>query len=254
MRVSAMGIGIGDLNGDQRSDFVISEVNRFHAMMAGPTGDFWYDASTATGLQPHLQISQKVGWGTELVDMDNDGLLDVVTVFGPTEDPLNSPTAPDRQQPDGVWLQQTDGTFVDVAPEWGVDHTTMGRGLIASDLNGDGWLDLARTDYRTGPAHIWYARCGNESWLLVDLEGGNFGYGAKVEAIVGDQVMTRWHSPSNTSMATSAPVGVHFGLGDAEVVDELIVTWADGSVSQFADIPTKQRVTVQQVEGPLLNR
>lgn len=250
MRVSAMGLGIGDLNEDGFDDYVVAEVNNFHAMYASPTGDFWYDTSTATGLLPAVFDGQKVAWATEVVDMDNDTLLDVVSVFGPTEEPLNNEMSTDREQADGVWLQDAQGNFTDVAPEWGVANTTMGRGLVVADLNGDGWLDLARTDYRTGPAHVYYARCGEASWLEVSIAGPNDGFHSRVDVRIGDRILSRTNAPGNSGMASSGPSGVHFGLGDAEVVDELTITWADGTVRTFTDVPARQRVTAYQNTAP----
>ena len=76
------------------------------------------------------------------------------------------------------------------------------------------------------------------------LDGPNDGYGARVEVEVDGVQHTRWLDASNEGMATTGPAEVHFGLGDAEVVDVLRVVWLDGAVGYNRDVQTRQHVVV----------
>ena len=42
------------------------------------------------------------------------------------------------------------------------------------------------------------------------------------------------------------PSRLHFGLGEAERVDRLMVGWPDGSVTEATDLPVRGRLRVEQ--------
>ena len=53
-----------------------------------------------------------------------------------------------------------------------------------------------------------------------------------------------------TGLGTSASPELHFGLGDIETIDTLRVTWPDGLVEEFHDIPSKQHLKLVRPEAP----
>ncbi len=247
LAICGMGVATGDLNADGVPDFALSDLGRLH-LLTSLGGPYWYDGAAATGLVPDLSREQRASWGIALADMNNDTLLDVVATYGPTEDAIEhrEPGDPTLAQPDALFVQDISGRFGDEAPAWGIDQTIWGRGLVVADLDGNGWLDLVRRDFRQGVARIDLARCGSAAWLAVSLDGTNQGFGARVEVDVGSTTLTRWHNPTSTSLGSSGPTGVHFGLGPHDTVDELRVIWADGRLSRHREISARQRVTVHQ--------
>jgi hypothetical protein len=185
------------------------------------------------------------GWGTELADLDNDGDLDLYVSFGGLPDAPGGSMNP-MSQPDMLFLQESSGTFTEVAADWGVDDSASNRAVVTVDINGDGWLDLGRRTIN-GDAAFWMSRCGDAAWLKVYLEapGPNpRGVGAVVLVRTGDRTQRRWLTVGGTGLQSSTELVAHFGLGDAESVDLLEVQWPDGMVSQFTDVGTKRSVVV----------
>jgi hypothetical protein len=45
------------------------------------------------------------------------------------------------------------------------------------------------------------------------------------------------------------PAEAHFGLGDADTVDELRVRWTDGSETVLTDVPADQFMRITQPES-----
>jgi hypothetical protein len=159
---------------------------------------------------------------------------------GPTA--INNP----EFQPNAIFLQGPDGSFADVAPAWGLDQATNDHGLNVVDLNGDGWLDLLFRDL-DGPARIYMARCGEASWLQVDLVdplGERDAIGARVQVELDGVTETRWIQAGSVGFASSSPSEAHFGLGAATAADVLRVRWPDGVESVFHDVAANRRVTV----------
>jgi len=154
-------------------------------------------------------------------------------------------------QPNYLWIQE-DGLFTDQAEAWGVADPGNHRGLVVVDLDRDGWLDMLARDIN-GPLITWMSRCGDASWLSVDVSqpGPNpDGVGARIEVVVDDALQTRWLVAGGTSFASSGPPVAHFGLGDVDAVDHLVVVWPDGEITRFDDVSARQAVTVYRSPPP----
>ena len=246
IKMSGMGIGIGDLNGDELPDLMVSDLIRMW-MFESLSPDVWIDTTISRGLNVPPDVDGlSTGWGTELCDIDNDGDLDGVMVFGRFG--YGQPI--ENSEPDRIWVQNDTGKFSDKAAEWGVNDPGLGRGVITIDYNGDGYLDLFKPqlgDY----TNYYQSNCGEDAWLQVDLRGPSpnvFGIGAVIRARSGDQSWIRWILAGSTGIGTSSQPLAHFGFGDVDTLDELEITWPDGERAVFYDVTTRQRVTVNRTE------
>ncbi len=249
LSIDAMGLGVGDLNADGLPDLAISDWGSIHLMMSLEPG-IWYDGALAAGLVAS-HTDSVVGWAMQLADLDNDADLDILSTFGPSSvAPQNGDPNPE-EQPDALWLSDG-GAFTEVAASWGLDDTGNNRGLIVADLNGDGWLDTLRRAPLTGQAVIHHSRCGEAAWVTVRLiaEGGNRdGIGAKIVATEQGVSQTRWIDSGSTGLASGGPLVAHFGLGDTGVLDELTVTWPDGSLTRYTNIATRRALVISQADS-----
>ena len=249
--INGMGLGLADLNRDGLPDFLISGSEQT-ALLVSDKGPIWYSAGPSLNLMMDEDIDQVVAWGSELADLNNDGLHDAVMTFGRT-DYIPDIGDPD-EQPDEIWLQDNDGMFNPVAAEWGLDDRGRGRGFVLADLNEDGFLDIIKDD-ETGPSLIYVSRCDDSAWLRVRIDGeapNTRGVGAVITVNAGGKQHTRWLSAGSTNLATSAPVEAHFGFGSVDTVDSIEVRWPSGTkTSLFENVATRQVVTVVQAEAPV---
>ena len=238
----SMGLGVGDVNGDETPDFLVAAWDHLGLMLS--QGDQWFDQAAAVGLSLDVGRGQHTAWGAELADLDNDGDLDAAIALGflPVSSNHDNPT----EQPDALYLQ-TDGVFQDVAPEWGMDHPGRSRGFVVVDVDRNGWLDLVKRDLR-GPTRIFLQRCGEGAWLEVEVRqpgtANPFGIGTRIRVVDGDQVWTRTIRAGGTSYASAGPPEAHLGLGDRQTVDRLEIVWPDGAVTGADDVDLNRRVRV----------
>ena len=240
LAIQGMGLGVGDLNDDGFDDLVITGWDEDALLLSDGAGG-WYEAAEARGLRADPE--RVVGWGVELVDLDLDGDLDVVIVHGPDYDAagnIGGERANPAVQRPGVYVN-TDGTFQEESAEYGVDDRGVYRGLVVADLNRDGFPDLiARDIHARSP--IWLSRCDDSAWLSI---GGALPLGARVRVESGGRVQERTVVSGSTSIASSGPPELLFGLGDADTVDRLEVIRPDGSTSTFTGIPTRRPLTLR---------
>ena len=246
--MSGGGLGIGDLNDDGMLDMLIPQWDAISLMVSNGDGR-WYDHADALGLTTDTAAGQRVGWGAELADLDNDGDLDAVVAYGHLDVDLPMWDNPTRQ-PDALFLQQPDHTFVDVARQWQVNDKGTQRGFVVADLNQDGWLDLVKRDV-FGPDLMYLSRCGDAHWLEIALrDDGSLNtraVGATVRVRAGGRTFLRTVSAGGTGFGSGGPPEVHVGLGDVDVVDYIEVVWPDGTESVVGmGLEADQRVQVHR--------
>ena len=247
-----MGLSVGAINDDAYPDFVVTDWGRNWLLLSDGDGG-WYDATISRGLVA-AHPDQKLGWGTEIVDVDNDGDLDVWIGFGQLNVPLEEQGSFDtvglynpRYQPDALYLQDENGSFFDVAEEWGIDHSTITRGGLWVDLNRDGFLDFLCTAV-DGPVLAYLSQCDDSAWLEVSLSQPNsnrFAVGSTVEIWSGEEYWKDWVL-DGSELSSSGPMILHFGLGNIDTVDRVRVVWPDNTISQWENIATRQFLQIHR--------
>jgi hypothetical protein len=109
----------------------------------------------------------------------------------------------------------------------GLGNDMTGWGTVWADFDNDGDLDVAINQVG-GTAMLLHNEGGNEAghWLEVQLEGYHPGAVVTLTLPDGKRLKQEWHVGSSY-LASEAP-RLHFGLGEATIVDELHVRWVDG--------------------------
>ena len=252
-----MGLAVGDLNHDGTPDWIVTDWGRNHLLESDGAGG-WYDSTFSRNLIAQ-QSDQYVAWGAEFVDVNNDGLLDAWVGYGQLDIPEEAQGDFDnlglynpRFQPDALYIQEPNGTFTDVAADWGINRETISRGGVWADLNRDGFMDFISPAI-DGPAVAYVATCDDSTWLNVQprqADGNRFAIGARIEVIANDTEtpQSRWILAGGTSASSGAPPEAHFGLGSAQQAT-VRVYWPDGEISEHADVPTRQHLQITRQFG-----
>ncbi len=128
----------------------------------------------------------------------------------------------------------------------GLDLESNGRAAVAFDANGDGALDLFVRSVQAPEALFLGSRRPGEHYLRLRLSGtpgtdNRDGIGARIEATLpaGRRIVTENANPSGY-LSTGSPI-VHLGLGGAESVENLVVTWPSGKVQNLGRIDAVDR-------------
>lgn len=183
--------------------------------------------------------------GAGVADLDNDGYLDLY--FG-TGDPQLS-----RLEPNRVFRNQGDGTFVDVTALTGFQRPgNKGHGVSFIDIDGDGDLDVYaqlgghyQGDHARNAFYENRSGTGNH-WLQVDLTGGN-PVGVQLRLQAGGKTQYR-EVKGGEGFGSTNPMRLHFGLGKLAEVERLEIRWPTGETRSVTGVKADQ---VLQVAKPL---
>ncbi len=247
----SMGVALGDYRNDGRQSLFVTnfseEYNAFYRNEEQYFSDVAFPSRTAASSLPY------VGWGTTFFDYDNDGWQDLLVVNGHVYPQLENAklgaSAPYRQRK-LLYRNGGDGTFAEIGEQSGEVFTAkrVGRGLAVGDLDNDGKLDFVVNDL-DGKAQVVRNETANAgNWLMVKLVGkGKLtdAIGASVAIQVGESLQTRFVR-SGTSYLSQDDMRLHFGLGAAERVSLLRVTWPDGSTTERKNVEANQLIKVAQ--------
>lgn len=147
----------------------------------------------------------------------------------------------------GLFRNNGDGTFTDVGWLQGADLDNDGRGVAIFDFDQDGRLDIALRNY-IQPAVLLRNTGAKRHWIsfqLVGTRSNRDAVGARIRLRTGDAWQTRVVT-SGSGYLSGSSLRLHFGLGDAETVDEVEISWPSGLHSRFSDLSSN--VTYRVVE------
>ncbi|MGI9243560.1 MAG: FG-GAP repeat domain-containing protein, partial [Verrucomicrobiales bacterium] len=122
--MSTGGAAIADFDGDGKQDIFLANGPEANRLFRQTSRMKFEDVGPGAG------IGGGDSWaiGCAFADVDNDGDSDVYVC--------------NYISPNQLFLNNGDGTFVDVAPEWGVDFSDASHTPSFCDYDGDGDLDL----------------------------------------------------------------------------------------------------------------
>jgi hypothetical protein len=183
------------------------------------------------------------GWGTEFVDVEQDGDLDIVAVTGYDEFVLSvgGMSSPVYQTP-SVFFVNGGGSYSRQLSA-GLDDPDDSRALIAFDYDRDGDQDLLITNLNQPARLLENVSTSPGHWLNVELEPDAMAIGASVHATTGSQTRRR-DVIAGRSYLAGHPSEAHFGLGTATTVDTLTVVWADGRETTVTNVAADQMITI----------
>ena len=198
-------------------------------------------ASARSAFLPALGTSF-AGWGDSWVDLANSGKPDLVLAGGAIPVTSLSQDAepvrvlaglPGKGQPERF------GSAVGVFARGAV--RLNGRGLAAADVDNDGRMEIAINTIggklvllrSTGPVGHW-----------LDVKLDTFSPGASITAVLPSGRRLVREVQAGSSYLSSEDPRVHFGLGRAKTVSELVVRFPGGSVSRLTDVRADRVVDV----------
>lgn len=231
---AGMGVDAGDVDGDGRPDFAVSNFDtEYHALYLNPGRLPFREATVESRLAEHSR--QYVGWGLRLFDYDNDGDIDLLVVNGHLHEAIamSNRSVSYREPP---LLLANDGkarfTRIDGGPVFRGAY--LGRGMATGDIDNDGAVDAAFVSLNEAPVLLRNEAAAGRRWVGVKLKGATSnrdGIGARMRMTVGVRTLTRWVTGGGSFLASNDR-RVVFGLGGEGTPAALEIRWPSGRVQR----------------------
>ena len=283
---NSMGSDWADINNDGLNDLIvvdmIAEGNyRQKTLVSSMTHDRYHNLKNLSYHPQHMrnvvQLNMGTGkfseighllgvsntdwsWAPLIVDMDNDGLKDLLITNGYRRDLsdcdytlyksdslsksktaniqeylTNIPETPIRNY---IYKNKGNLEFSDVSEQWGIEKKTYSNGAASVDLNNDGFLDFVVNNVDGTPVIYKNEMKGNHylNIVLKGEENNKDAIGSSVELFSSDLYSIELIT-GHRGYFSSVQKVAHFGLGDNEVIDSLKIKWANNTYSLLTQIP-----------------
>ncbi len=183
--------------------------------------------------------------GSAFGDLDNDGDLDLM---------VTNAFAGAAQTKNFLYLNNGNGSFVKV--DTGIVSTDMGwsYGVAFGDYDRDGDLDIATANcFGANQNNSLYKNEGNSNkWLTVKAVGkvsnaSAIGARVRVKATINGNSVWQTRHVSGQSGYCGQNLESHFGLGNATVIDSLVVEFPSGQKIVQTNVSVNQFITITEV-------
>ncbi len=248
---AGMGIGVGDYDLDGNLDiFKTHFADDTNVLYRNDGKGHFDDVTIRAGVGVETRY---VGWGTGIVDLDNDGFPDLFVVTGSVYPEVEQklPAYPFRT-PRLVFRNLGDGRFEELIDEAGsgVGAAHASRGCAFGDFDNDGDMDILVMNMNEPPSLLRNDVTGNGRWLKVLLVGA-----ASNRSAIGGRVIARYGGRTQAQEVTAQSSfysandrRLHFGLGEATKAD-LTIRWPNGATEQIAGVDANQLVVIGEGKG-----
>jgi hypothetical protein len=250
---ASMGVALGDYNHTGRPSIYKTNFSNEYDTLYRNDGNYDFkDVSFAAGVA--LPSLPWVKWGTEFVDFDNDGWLDLIAVSGHVYPQVaKAPETGGYRQPKILNFNQGDGTFCDASSLAGpaLQEKRVSRGLAVGDLFNDGNMDVVIEDLDSSPMLLRNHGVPGHHWVSFELAGtksNRAAIGARIKLVAGGMTQTD-EIHSGGSYLSQNDLRVHFGLNTATKIDSVEIRWPSGSIDHLQNLTADKYYSVLEGKG-----
>jgi len=264
LNFSSMGLAAGDYDNNGFLDIYVTNLDWGNGLMRNNGDGTFTDVADELGLLVNL-----ISWGTNFIDYDNDGLIDLYVVASCISGTGNNGTlgcswngGQSDVLPTNNFLfhNEGNGQFIDISDQSGLEGPYLTTGTAIGDINNDGLIDIYEVNEMDpfSPASNYsrlyrnnYADEASElnNWIKVKLEGvesNRNGIGSRIE--VSNLGVTQIQDViCGGSYSSQSSLTLSYGMRHSELAGAITVRWPSGIVDELYNIEVNQIITI--VEG-----
>lgn len=241
--IAGMGIAVEDIDDNGFDDLLVTNISmQTHLLLTNADG-FFEDRTRRFGLSGWNVM--ETGFGVAWIDFENDGSLELFVANGAVGRNINA-VDPERPYAEANQIAARDasGRFdvIDTAGIPALQSIEVSRGVISGDYDNDGDIDLLVTNNDAPPQLLRNDQSRDHNWVTLMVRDESLNRDAihaRVLLVAGGKSFRKTVRPQSGYLGSNDP-RLHFGLGDAERIDKLVVTWPDGREQAFEDLAINQ--------------
>jgi hypothetical protein len=255
---AGMGVDWGDYDNDGWLDLVKTNFSDDTNNLYRNSGQGWFD--DVGGPAGYAEVSRPLlGFGIRFLDYDNDGWKDIFVANGHVNPQVDAHQFGVRYAERKLLFHNLgNGRFQELGLASGpaLAREEVSRGAASGDFDNDGNLDLLVTNLNGSPRLLRNEANPGGHWIRIQAVGSESnrdGFGARVRVLSGG-VWQMDEIRANGSYLTASDPRLHFGLGRAQQVDEILIRWPSGTIDKIAKEAANQELVVQEGRGVVERR
>jgi tetratricopeptide (TPR) repeat protein len=247
---ACMGVAAGDADGDGATDLFVTNFHGEPNTLYRQLQDGIYEDVTLNQRLRQPSLS-KLGFGTQFLDADLDGRLDLVVANGHIDNFSQDGRTEYQMRPQFFANQGPSGFREADADTLGPYFTrrVLGRSLARLDWNADAKQDFVVTHLDAPVALLENITQKSGNHVVLKLHGvrsSRDAIGTVVQVETDNLSLTRQLTAGDGFQASNQRV-LTFGLGDDDIIRKMTVTWPLGRSDEFSTVPANTRWTI--IEG-----
>ncbi|QHT68359.1 VCBS repeat-containing protein [Rhodocytophaga rosea] len=209
-------------------------------------------------------------WTPMVVDFDHDGYRDLLVTNGFPKDVTDRDFIQYRSEVGLVASKEMmlsqipviriknyafrnngDLTFSNVTDDWGMTQASFSNGAAYGDLDNDGDLDYIVNNINDEAFvfrnNLIERKAKNANYLRMKFQGpaqNRMGLGTFIELTYGNGQKQVYEHTIYRGYISSIENAAHFGLGSNQVVDQVKITWPNGSAQLLKNVQANQVLTI----------
>jgi len=247
---AGMGVDMGDYDNDLYPDLFVTnfqwETNTLYKNLGDGT---FIDETFLAGLGK--DSIAYLSWGTHFFDFDNDGDRDLFIANGHLESDVEKYENATFAQRNQLFINN-DSRFVQYAVEGtALELQRVSRGAAFGDYDNDGDIDVLVANVLDTPTLMRNDGGNKGNYLQLRLRGNKSNraaIGARVEVHAGGLVQGN-EVRAGSSFLSQNDLRLHFGLGTADAVENVVVYWPSGTVEKFVGLSINSEVLLHEGSG-----
>lgn len=248
---AGMGVAVGDYDLDGNLDiFKTNFADDTNVLYRNDGKGNFDDVTIRSGIGVETRY---VGWGTGMVDLDNDGYPDLFVATGSVYPEIERKLpAYAFHSPRLVFRNLGDGRFEELVEEAGpgVADIHASRGCAFGDFDNDGDMDILVMNMNEPPSLLRNDVTSGGHWLKVLLVGSKTNrsaIGSRVTVSYG-KLRQAQEVLAQSSFYSVNDHRLHFGLG-AEFSADLNIRWTNGTNESISKVAANQLVVIREGGG-----
>jgi hypothetical protein len=232
--IDAMSASIGDFDGNGYLDIYVTNNPAGNVLLQNNGNGTFSEASASQGVGFYSE-----GWAATFLDYDNDIDMDLYVSGGGVGT---------VSQSSELYENIGGGNFVETLGMLG--DTVASYAHAIGDVNYDGSIDIGVVNMRPHRTHLWMNDGLNgNNWLKIRLEGtvsNRDAIGSWVHVYTQGNVLARFTHAGVGFLGQNSSTNT-IGLGSAQLVDSVVITFPSGIVETVTQVDANQSVHI--IEG-----
>lgn len=208
-------------------------------------------------------------WGPLFADFDNDGNRDLFVsngsrreinnndyfnslgVLKPEELLKKSQEIPSEKIDNFMFKNNGNLNFEQVNKKWGIEYKGFSNGVVYTDLDNDGDLDLVVNNIDDYASVFENSSSKINNYLKVNFKGSSkntFGLGNRVYLKTNKGTQMQELTLTRGFQSSVAPE-LHFGLGKDTKIEEVKVVWTNGKVQKLNNVNVNQTLKFKEQDA-----